>query len=319
MTPLRGLKNDVFSAFQSLIHINKKKRHFQFSTFNLIQKMSYLRKPQWLKTQFKSNEKFELVNRVVKENQLHTICSSGRCPNMCECWNKGTATFLILGEICTRGCRFCNTITGRPLPPDRSEPEKVAKSIHLMNLRHAVVSSVTRDDLPDHGAAHWAETILTIKKINPNTTLEVLIPDMDGQTNLLDAIVAKKPDIISHNLETVKRLTPQIRTKAKYETSLKVLSYLSSKNVVAKTGIMLGLGETKEEILQLMDDAINTGCEILTIGQYMQPSRKNIAVSEYIAPERFEEYKEIGLEKGFRQVESAPLVRSSYCAEKHVK
>ena len=281
--------------------------------------MSYLRKPQWLKTQFKSNEKFELVNRVVKENQLHTICSSGRCPNMCECWNKGTATFLILGEICTRGCRFCNTITGRPLPPDRSEPEKVAKSIHLMNLRHAVVSSVTRDDLPDHGAAHWAETILTIKKINPNTTLEVLIPDMDGQTNLLDAIVAKKPDIISHNLETVKRLTPQIRTKAKYETSLKVLSYLSSKNVVAKTGIMLGLGETKEEILQLMDDAINTGCEILTIGQYMQPSRKNIAVSEYIAPERFEEYKEIGLEKGFRQVESAPLVRSSYCAEKHVK
>jgi len=281
--------------------------------------MSYLRKPQWLKTQFKSNEKFELVNRVVKENQLHTICSSGRCPNMCECWNKGTATFLILGEICTRGCRFCNTITGRPLPPDRSEPEKVAKSIHLMNLRHAVVSSVTRDDLPDHGAAHWAETILTIKKINPNTTLEVLIPDMDGQTNLLDAIVAKKPDIISHNLETVKRLTPQIRTKAKYETSLKVLSYLSSKNVVAKTGIMLGLGETKEEILQLMDDAINTGCEILTIGQYMQPSKKNIAVSEYIAPERFEEYKEIGLEKGFRQVESAPLVRSSYCAEKHVK
>ena len=281
--------------------------------------MSYLRKPQWLKTQFKSNEKFELVNRVVKENQLHTICSSGRCPNMCECWNKGTATFLILGEICTRGCRFCNTITGRPLPPDRSEPEKVAKSIHLMNLRHAVVSSVTRDDLPDHGAAHWAETILTIKKINPNTTLEVLIPDMDGQTNLLDAIVAEKPDIISHNLETVKRLTPQIRTKAKYETSLKVLSYLSSKNVVAKTGIMLGLGETREEILQLMDDAINTGCEILTIGQYMQPSRKNIAVSEYIAPERFEEYKEIGLEKGFRQVESAPLVRSSYCAEKHVK
>ncbi|NDV46989.1 lipoyl synthase [Paludibacter sp. 221] len=280
--------------------------------------MSYLRKPDWLKTQFKSDKNFELVSRVVKDNQLHTICSSGRCPNMCECWNKGTATFMILGEICTRGCRFCNTITGRPLPPDASEPQKVAESIRLMNLKHAVVTSVTRDDLSDQGAAQWVETIRAIKTVNPNTTLEVLIPDFDGKTELLDLVIAEKPDIISHNLETVKRLTPEIRTKARYETSLRVLSYLASQQVVAKTGIMLGLGETEEEVLQLMDDALEAGCSILTIGQYMQPSRKNIAVSEYVTPEKFEEYRLLGLQKGFRQVESAPLVRSSYCAEKHV-
>lgn len=280
--------------------------------------MTYLRKPEWLKTQFKSDRNFELVSQVVKENRLHTICSSGRCPNMCECWNKGTATFMILGEICTRACRFCNTITGRPLPPDSNEPEKVAESIRLMKLQHAVITSVDRDDLEDRGAGHWAKTISAIKTINPDTSLEVLIPDFDGKTNLLDIVIAEKPDIISHNLETVQRLTPQIRTKAKYKTSLKVLAYLSSQNVLTKTGIMLGLGETEEEILELMDDALHAGCSILTIGQYMQPSRKNIAVSEYITPEKFEEYKQIGLKKGFRQVESAPLVRSSYCAEKHI-
>ena len=280
--------------------------------------MSYLRKPEWLKTQFKSNRNFELVSNIVKENRLHTICSSGRCPNMCECWNKGTATFMILGEICTRACRFCNTLTGRPLPPDPDEPAKVAESIRLMKLRHAVLTSVDRDDLEDGGAKHWAATIRTIKKTNPDTTLEVLIPDFDGQSPLLDIVIAEKPEIISHNMETVRRLTPQIRTKAKYDTSLKVLAYLSENNVVAKTGIMLGLGETEEEIIELMDDALRAGCSIITIGQYMQPSRKNITVSEYITPEKFEEYKHIGLAKGFRQVESAPLVRSSYCAEKHI-
>jgi len=280
--------------------------------------MSYLRKPEWLKTQFKSDKNFELVSKIVKENQLHTICSSGRCPNMCECWNKGTATFMILGEICTRACRFCNTLTGRPLPPDPYEPEKLAKSVQLMELQHAVVTSVDRDDLEDKGAGHWATTIKAIKKTNPDTTLEVLIPDFDGQTDLLDRIIAEKPEIISHNLETVRRLTPQIRTKAKYETSLEVLAHLSANNVVTKTGIMLGLGETEKEIIELMDDALHASCSIMTIGQYMQPSRKNIAVSEYITPEKFEEYKQIGLKKGFRQVESAPLVRSSYCAEKHI-
>jgi len=281
--------------------------------------MTYLRKPEWLKTRLQSNVQYAKVNQIVKQHGLHTICSSGRCPNLCECWNKGTATFMILGEICTRSCRFCNTLSGRPLPPDEKEPNEVAESIHLMQLRHAVVTSVDRDDLSDGGAAHWAATILAIKTVNPTTTLEVLIPDFDGKMEFIDQIIAQKPNIISHNLETVRRLTPTIRTKAKYETSLKVLAHIASQQVVAKTGIMLGLGETEEEVLTLMDDALAAGCSILTIGQYMQPSRQNIAVSEYITPEKFEEYKQIGLKKGFRQVESAPLVRSSYCAEKHVE
>ena len=281
--------------------------------------MKYQRKPEWLKIRFKSDEKFELVNRVVKENALHTICSSGRCPNLSECWNKGTATFMILGEICTRGCRFCNTMSGRPPLLDPDEPMKVAESIRLMNLKHAVITSVTRDDLPDQGAEHWAKTIRAVKETNPNTTLEVLIPDFDGKTELLDIIIAEKPDVISHNLETVRRLTPQIRTRAEYDTSLRVLAYLSAQNIKTKTGIMLGFGETETEILELMNDARTAGCTILTIGQYLQPSRKNIAVSAYITPEKFAEYKQIGLQKGFRHVESAPLVRSSYCAERQVQ
>jgi len=280
--------------------------------------MIHQRKPEWLKTKLQSNAQFVVVNNIVKEHGLHTICSSGKCPNMSECWNKGTATFMILGEICTRSCAFCNVHSGRPLATDPHEPGKVAESIHLMKLRHAVVTSVDRDDLPDQGAAHWAATIRAIKTVNPGTTLEVLIPDFDGNTAFIDQIIAEKPNIISHNLETVRRLTPEIRTKAKYDTSLKVLAHIASQQVVAKTGMMLGLGETEEEILTLMDDALAAGCSVLTIGQYMQPSRQNIAVSEYITPEKFEEYKQIGLKKGFRYVESAPLVRSSYCAEKHV-
>ena len=280
--------------------------------------MTYLRKPAWLKTNLQSTENFTLVNKIVKENNLHTICTSGRCPNMCECWNRGTATFMILGEICTRACRFCNTLTGKPLPVDPEEPRKVAESIRLMKLKHAVITSVDRDDLPDKGAAHWAETIRVIKSVNPQLTLEVLIPDFDGDTALIDRVIAEKPEIISHNLETVKRPTSQIRTKAKYETSLSVLKHIASRGATAKTGIMLGLGETEAEVLELMDDALATGCSVLTIGQYMQPSRKNIAVSEYIHPDKFAEYKAVGLEKGFRIVESAPLVRSSYCAEKHL-
>ena len=280
--------------------------------------MTYLRKPAWLKTNLQSTENFTLVNKIVKENNLHTICTSGRCPNMCECWNRGTATFMILGDICTRACRFCNTMTGKPLPVDPEEPRKVAESIRLMKLKHAVITSVDRDDLSDKGAAHWAETIRVIKTVNPQLTLEVLIPDFDGDTALIDLVIAEKPEIISHNLETVKRLTSQIRTKAKYETSLNVLKHIAGRGATAKTGIMLGLGETEAEVLELMDDALATGCSVLTIGQYMQPSRKNIAVSEYIHPDKFAEYKESGLTKGFRIVESAPLVRSSYCAEKHL-
>lgn len=280
--------------------------------------MTYLRKPEWLRTKLYSESNFSHVSQVIKQHGLHTICTSGRCPNQSECWSKGTATLMIAGDICTRACKFCNTITGRPLPLDADEPRKVADSIKLMKLRHAVITSVDRDDLKDHGANHWAETIRNIKTVNPETTLEVLIPDFEGREELIDMVINEKPNIISHNLETVRRLTPQIRTKAKYDTSLKVLAYVASKNITAKTGIMLGLGETEEEVLQLMDDALAHGCTILTIGQYMQPSRKNIAVTEYIHPDKFEEYKQIGIQKGFRQVESGPFVRSSYCAEKHV-
>lgn len=280
--------------------------------------MNFIRKPEWLRTKIYSESAFSGVSAVIKEHGLHTICSSGRCPNQSECWSKGTATLMIGGEICTRSCKFCNTHTGRPLPLDKDEPAKVAKSIQLMKLRHAVVTSVDRDDLADGGAGHWAETIMEIKKQNPETTLEVLIPDFDGKTELIDRVINEKPNIISHNLETVRRLTPLVRTKAKYDTSLKVLAHIASSGIVAKTGIMLGLGETEEDILQLMDDALLAGCQILTIGQYMQPSRNNIAVSEYIHPDKFAEYKQIGLDKGFRQVESGPFVRSSYCAEKHI-
>ena len=280
--------------------------------------MEFIRKPEWLRTKIYSESSYSEVSTVLKTHGLHTICSSGRCPNQSECWSKGTATLMIGGEICTRACKFCNTITGRPLPLDKDEPVKVAKSIQLMKLRHAVVTSVDRDDLPDGGAGHWAETIYQIKSQNPDTTLEVLIPDFDGKTELIDLIIAQKPNIISHNLETVRRLTPQIRTKAKYDTSLKVLAHIASSGIVAKTGIMLGLGETEEEVLQLMDDALISGCKIITIGQYMQPSKKNVAVTEYIHPDKFAYYKEVGLKKGFRQVESGPFVRSSYCAEKHI-
>lgn len=280
--------------------------------------MSYVKKPEWLKTNIHSAENFQLVNKVVKEHGLHTICTSGRCPNLSECWNRGTATFMILGDVCTRACRFCNTITGKPLAPDVAEPQKVADSIQTMKLKHAVITSVDRDDLPDKGAKHWAETIRAIKNTNPTTTLEVLIPDFDGDTKLIDLVIGAQPDIISHNLETVRRLTPQIRTKAKYDTSLSVLQHIASRGIIVKTGIMLGLSETEAEVLQLMDDALNTGCTVITIGQYMQPSRKNIPVTDYIHPDKFEEYKQTGLKKGFRIVESAPLVRSSYCAEKHL-
>lgn len=280
--------------------------------------MTHIPKPEWLRTKIFSDEKYAQVNSLIKEHKLHTICTSGRCPNQSECWSRGTATLMILGEICTRACKFCNTITGRPLAPDRDEPRKTAETIFQLKLKHAVITSVDRDDLPDGGAAIWAETIRAIKEKNPNTTLEVLIPDFDGRTELIDMIIDAQPNIISHNLETVRRITPEIRTKAKYDTSLKVLKHIAASGKHAKTGIMLGLGETEEEILQLMDDALAHNCSILTIGQYMQPTRKHASVSAYIHPDKFKEYKQIALEKGFRIVESGPFVRSSYHAENHL-
>lgn len=278
----------------------------------------HLRKPDWLKIRLGGNERFAQTKNIVESHCLHTICTSGRCPNMGECWSRGTATFMIGGEICTRSCKFCNTLTGKPLPLDKNEPANVAESIRLMHLTHAVITSVDRDDLPDLGAGHWADTILAIKKVNPTTTVEVLIPDFQGNPELVDKVIDAAPEIISHNMETVRRLTPGIRSAAKYDVSLSVLEHIAKRGVTAKTGIMLGLGESENEIHELMDDVLSAGVSILTIGQYLQPSRKNIAVSAYISPEQFAAYKQIALGKGFKHVESAPLVRSSYHAEKHV-
>ena len=278
-----------------------------------------MRKPEWLKISIGANERYTETKRIVENHCLHTICSSGRCPNMGECWGKGTATFMIGGDICTRSCKFCNTQTGRPLPLDADHPTHVAESIALMKLSHAVVTSVDRDDLPDLGAGHWARTITEIKRINPDTTIEVLIPDFQGRMELVDKIIAANPEIISHNMETVRRISPLVRSAADYETSLQVIRRIAESGITAKSGIMVGLGETPSEVEELMDDLLATGCSILTIGQYLQPTRRHYPVEEYVTPEQFAQYQQTGLEKGFEQVESAPLVRSSYHAEKHIK
>ena len=278
-----------------------------------------VRKPEWLKISIGANERYTETRRIVESHCLHTICSSGRCPNMGECWGKGTATFMIAGDICTRSCKFCNTQTGRPLPLDPDEPTHVAESIALMKLSHAVITSVDRDDLPDLGAAHWAQTIREIKRLNPETTTEVLIPDFQGRKELIDQVIKACPEIISHNMETVKRISPQVRSAANYHTSLEVIRQIAESGITAKSGIMVGLGETPAEVEELMDDLISVGCKILTIGQYLQPTHKHFPVAAYITPEQFAVYKETGLKKGFEQVESAPLVRSSYHAEKHIR
>ena len=271
-----------------------------------------LRKPEWLKISLGNNQQFSDTGNIVATQQLHTICQSGRCPNLGECWNHGTATFMIGGDICTRSCKFCNTKSGRPLPLDPDEPLKIALSVQKMGLKHAVITSVDRDDLPDYGAGHWEETIRQVKKLNPQTTLEALIPDFKGNMDCLNIIIETQPEIISHNLETVKRLTPKVRSVAQYEQSLAVLQQISSSKTAAKSGVMLGLGETENEIYELMDDLLNVGCKLLSIGQYLQPSKKHIPVEEYVHPEIFNKYKEIAYNKGFRHVESGPLVRSSY-------
>lgn len=279
----------------------------------------HLRKPEWLKVSIGANEHYAETKTIVDTHHLHTICSSGRCPNMGECWGKGTATFMIGGDICTRACKFCNTRSGKPLPLNDEEPERVAQSIKLMKLKHAVVTSVDRDDLPDFGVAHWVKTIETIKRVNPETTLEVLIPDFQGHTELVGQVAATYPEIISHNMETVRRLTPVVRSVATYERSLEVIRTITHYNITAKSGIMVGLGETPQEVEEVMDDLLSVGCQILTIGQYLQPTHKHYPVQAYVTPEQFAIYREIGLKKGFQQVESGPLVRSSYHAEKHIR
>ena len=276
--------------------------------------MNILRKPDWLKIKIDNTGNFPFVKKVVTDNQLHTICSSGKCPNQCDCWSRGTATLMIMGDICTRSCSFCATKTGKPLPLDPSEPEKVAESVALMKLKHCVVTSVDRDDLPDKGAEHWAETVRKTREKNLNTVIELLIPDY--QNEQLQIVINSKPDIIGHNLETVERLTPFIRSKATYKNSLETLRQISISEMLTKTGIMVGLGETEQEVFQTLAHAKNAGASIVTIGQYLQPSKNNIAVAEYITPKQFEVYRAFALDLGFQHVESAPLVRSSYMSDR---
>lgn len=280
--------------------------------------MEHVKKPDWLKVSIGTNARYTETKRIVDCHKLHTICSSGRCPNLGECWGRGTATFMIGGAVCTRSCKFCNTQTGKPLPLDPQEPMRVAESIRLMKLNHAVITSVDRDDLPDLGASHWAETIRTIKQINPDTTLEALIPDFQGRKELVELVTETRPDILSHNMETVRRITPFVRSVARYETSLAVIRQIAESGITAKSGIMVGLGETPQEVEETMDDLLANGCKILTIGQYLQPSHRHYPVHEYVTPEQFQLYKEIGESKGFATIESGPLVRSSYHAEKHL-
>lgn len=275
-------------------------------------------KPDWLKIRVPAGKEYLGVKDIVNRHKLHTICTSGSCPNMHDCWERGTATLMILGDICTRSCKFCNVKTGKPAPADHDEPRRVAESVKLMGLKHCVLTSVDRDDLEDGGAGIWADTIRAIKNTCPGTTIETLIPDFQGKKELLDIVINAEPEVISHNLETVRSLTPEVRSVASYDRSLEVISMIAQSGIRSKSGIMAGLGETKEEILETMDDLRLAGCEVFTIGQYLQPTRKHFPVARFVSPEEFESYRIAAIDKGFIHVESHPLVRSSYHAEKHV-
>ena len=277
-----------------------------------------LKKPKWLRVKLPTGENYKKVRNLVSEHNLHTICESGSCPNMGECWGAGTATFMILGNTCTRSCGFCGVATGKPGEVDPFEPAKVAQSVKLMEVKHAVITSVDRDDLKDGGADTWVKTVEMIRKKSPGTTLETLVPDFAGDWENLDKVINVAPEIVSHNLETVRRLTKEVRIQAKYDRSLEVLRRLKEGGMKTKSGVMLGLGETKEEVLETMDDLVSVGVQILTLGQYLQPTKEHLEVQEFVTPEQFEEYKKIGLERGFKYVESGALVRSSYHAEKHL-
>ena len=276
-------------------------------------------KPKWLRVKLPTGKKYTELRGLVDKYKLNTICTSGSCPNMGECWGEGTATFMILGNICTRSCGFCGVKTGRPETVDWDEPEKVARSIKIMNIKHAVLTSVDRDDLKDMGSIMWSETVKAVRRMNPETTMETLIPDFQGIEKHLDRIIEVKPEVISHNMETVRRLTREVRIQAKYDRSLAVLKYLKdSGQRRTKTGIMLGLGERREEVIETLHDLKGVNVDVVTIGQYLQPSKNHLPVKQFITPNQFQEYKEIGLDLGFRHVESSPLVRSSYKAQKHI-
>ncbi|MBE9483473.1 MAG: lipoyl synthase [Bacteroidetes bacterium] len=275
-------------------------------------------KPDWLKIRVPAGKEYLGIREIVNRHKLHTICTSGNCPNMYDCWERGTATLMILGDVCTRSCGFCNVKTGKPAPADPGEPERVAESVRLMGLKHCVLTSVDRDDMKDGGAGLWAATIRAVKEKNPGITVEALIPDFQGKKELIHTVIDAGPEVISHNLETVRRLTPEVRSVASYDTSLMVIRTIADAGIRAKSGIMTGLGETKEEILEAMDDLRQAGCEVFTLGQYLQPGKGHLPVSSFTTPEEFEAFRKAGLEKGFTHVESHPLVRSSYKAEKHV-
>ncbi len=275
-------------------------------------------KPKWLRVKLPTGENYKMVRGLVTEHKLHTICESGNCPNMGECWGEGTATFMILGNICTRSCGFCAVATGRPLNVDPHEPEHVAESIFLMKVKHAVITSVDRDDLPDGGSEIWVQTVEAVRRKAPGVTMETLIPDFAGKWENLQHIIDVAPEIVSHNLETVRRLTKQVRIQAKYDRSLEVLRRLKQGGMRTKSGVMLGLGESHQEVLETMEDLRSVGLDVITLGQYLQPTPKHLPVAEFITPERFAEYETLGKQMGFRHVESGPLVRSSYHAEKHM-
>ncbi|MDR1373043.1 MAG: lipoyl synthase [Dysgonamonadaceae bacterium] len=274
-----------------------------------------IHKPGWLKINLGNNKRFSETGSLISSQNLHTICQSGRCPNLGECWNRGSATFMICGDVCTRSCKFCNTKTGRPSQLDAGEPLRIALSIKQLKLNHAVITSVDRDDLTDFGALHWAETVKQIHLHNPDTTIETLVPDFMGNVDSLNLVVEAHPDIISHNMETVHRLTPAVRSAARYERSLSVLKNITQSDIPAKTGLMLGMGETEDEVIELMNDVLSAGCRLMSIGQYLQPSRNHFPVVEYVHPDIFTKYREKALSLGFRHVESGPLVRSSYHSE----
>ena len=276
------------------------------------------KKPSWLKVKLPTGESYKKVRNLVSEHKLHTICESGNCPNMGECWGAGTATFMILGNVCTRSCDFCAVSTGKPEEVDIFEPARVANSVKLMNVKHAVITSVDRDDLQDGGADMWVKTVSAIRRKSPDTTLETLIPDFAGKWENLQRIIEVAPEIVSHNIETVRRLTKKIRIQAKYNRSLELLLRLKKGGMKTKSGLMLGLGETEEEVIETMQDLRSVEVDILTLGQYLQPTPKHAEVKDFITPKKFDEYQKLGLEMGFRFVESGPLVRSSYHAEKHL-
>jgi lipoic acid synthetase len=276
------------------------------------------KKPNWLKVKLPHGQEYSRVRNIIDTHKLHTVCESAMCPNMGECWSAGTATFMILGNVCTRSCNFCAVITGKPTELDTDEPYRVAEAVQLMRLKHCVITSVNRDELKDGGASIWAKTIEEVRRLNPNTTIEVLIPDFKGKLEPLQMVLEQHPDILNHNTETIPRLYRRVRPQAKFEWSMNVIRQAKNAGLRTKSGIMLGLGESKDEILSVMDSMLENGCDIMTMGQYLQPTKQHLPVERYVTPQEFEELKQIGLQKGFKYVESAPLVRSSYHAERQV-